>query len=148
MRRPVLHTGTTPHVSLSIDAWPAADLVLFWGGRQLDLDPAENRPAADAAFVDRPGLVLHGSADPRATPAMARHVYDQLYGPKTLVTFDGAGHGPLVRYDPAKWEAAVAAFLADVERAYVKPPKSPQFGPNGEPPDPLEVMLWMRSGKR
>ncbi len=26
MRRPVLHTGTTPHVSLSIEAWPAADL--------------------------------------------------------------------------------------------------------------------------
>ena len=26
MRRPSLHTGTTPHVSLSIEAWPAADL--------------------------------------------------------------------------------------------------------------------------
>ena len=26
MRRPSLHTGTTPHVSLSIEAWPAVDL--------------------------------------------------------------------------------------------------------------------------
>ena len=26
MRRPSLQTGTTPHVSLSIEAWPAADL--------------------------------------------------------------------------------------------------------------------------
>src|SRR5262245_49120933 len=28
MRRPSLHIGTSPHVSLSIEAWPAADLVM------------------------------------------------------------------------------------------------------------------------
>jgi alpha-beta hydrolase superfamily lysophospholipase len=126
--------------------WPAADLLLYWGGKQHQCDGFAHRPVSDAAFVDRPARVLHGSVDPVATPAMAEAVCEQFYGPKKRICFDGAG--PMIRSDPARWEAAMAEFLADVVRAYAPPARGPMPGPNGEQPDPAEVMMWMKGRKK
>lgn len=138
-----------------LPTWPGAELLVFWGGREHEFDGFAHRPADDAVFVDCPARVLHGSADPRATPAMVARVFDQILGPKKLITVAGAGHEPLVRFDPATWEAEMAEFLAAIAKAYVPPrpyiragPDGRLVGPDGEPADPVDVMLRLRAGKK
>lgn len=96
---------------LGVPTWPAAELVVFWGGRQVGIDGFAHRPAADAGAVTCPALVLHGTHDPRATGPMVAAVFDRLAGPKTRADFDGAGHEPLARFDRERWRRAVGDFL-------------------------------------
>jgi alpha-beta hydrolase superfamily lysophospholipase len=97
--------------AMSLPGWPAAGLVVFWGGRQVGFDGFAHNPAADAAAVTCPALVLFGSADDRATPDMVRAVAEALAGPARRVEFAGAGHESLLRFDRTAWEAEVGRFL-------------------------------------
>ncbi|MFO0849474.1 MAG: alpha/beta fold hydrolase [Gemmataceae bacterium] len=97
--------------------WPAAELLVFWGGRQHGFDGFALRPADDAARVPCPALVFHGSADPRATPEMVRRVYAPLPGRKSLVTIEGVGHTPIAHAAPDRWAEAVGPFLDEIAKS-------------------------------
>jgi hypothetical protein len=58
--------------------------------------------------------MLHGGADPRATRAQARVVFDALPGRKQFVDFPGVEHRSLYRESPDAWTRAVDAFLTAV----------------------------------
>jgi alpha-beta hydrolase superfamily lysophospholipase len=103
--------------AMGLPAWPGAELLVFWGGRQHGFDGFAHHPADDAAAVRCPALVLHGSADPRAPTDGVRRVFDRLNGPKRLVTVEGAGHVPLAHTDPDRWEAELRGFLSEVENS-------------------------------
>jgi alpha-beta hydrolase superfamily lysophospholipase len=96
--------------AMGVPAWPAAELVVFWGGAQVGIDGFGHNPADDAAAVRCPAVMLHGDRDRRATPEMVRAVFDSLGGPKAITAFP-AGHEPLARVDPGRWRAAVRAGL-------------------------------------
>lgn len=97
--------------------WPAAELLVFWGGRQHGFDGFALRPADDAARVPCPALVFHGSADPRATPEMVRRVFAPLPGRKSLVTIEGVGHTPVAHAAPDRWAEAVGPFLDEIAKS-------------------------------
>jgi alpha-beta hydrolase superfamily lysophospholipase len=98
--------------AMGMPSFPAAQLLVFWGGRHLGFDGFSHNPTDDAEGVHCPALVLAGSNDTRATPAQVRAVYDNLPGPKRWHLLDGAGHEPLRARAPAEWEKEVSEFLA------------------------------------
>jgi pimeloyl-ACP methyl ester carboxylesterase len=100
--------------AIGVPAFPSAELLVFWGGRQAGVDGFGLNPVKDAASLRAPALFLHGAEDRRATLAQARRVHAAVPVEKALRVFDGAGHGPLASQRPADWRAAVADFLQQV----------------------------------
>jgi hypothetical protein len=91
---------------------PASELLLFWGGVQLGVNPFDHNPVEYAARVEVPTLLLYGEHDPWILPAEQDALAAALRGPVSLVRFPGQGHGgPYVYADPARWDEAVRAFL-------------------------------------
>lgn len=90
---------------------PGAELLLFWGGLDLGLDPWSHAPRRYAARVRPPVLLLQGELDPTVPPAEAAALQAAFPGPTRRVDFPGAGHVSLLGADPARWRTEVAAFL-------------------------------------
>jgi pimeloyl-ACP methyl ester carboxylesterase len=101
---------------LHVPAFPAAQLLVFWGGWQMGFDGFAHNPADDAAGVRCPALVMHGRGDRRARLPDAQRVHARLAGAKTFVTFDDAGHEPYVKRHRDEWRAAVQKLLLDSDR--------------------------------
>ena len=97
---------------LGLPASPGAELLLFWGGLELGVDPWTHDPQAFASSVRCPALQLHGEQDPTVSTEQAQALQAALAGPRALVRFPAAGHESLLGADPARWRGAVADFLA------------------------------------
>ena len=95
---------------LGAPAFPAAELLVFWGGQQAGFNGFRLNPVADAAQVAVPALVLCGRRDARATEAQVRSVFEALAGPKQLVVFSAA-HESFAAGHPRKWQFVIDAFL-------------------------------------
>ena len=52
----------------------------------------EVNPAAAAAFISAPVLIIHGENDLETSPEHARRIFAALNGPKRLILVAGAGH--------------------------------------------------------
>lgn len=98
--------------SMGVPAFPNAELLVFWGGRQFGFNGFTHNPVDYARSLTCPALFLHGTDDPRATLAEGRRVYEAATGPKQFVTFDGVGHDSYAASQPDAWQAAVRTFLA------------------------------------
>ena len=124
--------------AMGLPSFPAAELLVFWGGRQAGFDGFAHRPVAYAARVDAPLLLLHGAEDPRATVEQARAVAEaadgvadssETRGPgseTSLHVFPGAGHEPLLSVDPDAWHAAVSDLLSRAGTSTDPPPPHPE----------------------
>jgi hypothetical protein len=106
------HTVARRFRSAGVPAFPAADLLVFWGGVQQGFNGFRHNPVAYAAGVRVPTLVFHGERDDTVSLDEARSVVDRLAGPKRLVIVPGAGHGGFLRARRREWREAVASFLA------------------------------------
>lgn len=101
--------------TMGLPAFPAARLLVFWGGIETGFDAFGHNPCEYARRVTCPTLFLHGARDPRATVDDARRVFDNISAPKQFITFDGADHEDLLHFGPEQWHSAVAAFLGSTE---------------------------------
>ena len=97
--------------AMHVPSFPCAELLVFWGGRQMGFDGFGHNPVDYAANVACPSLVMHGGGDARAHLADARQVFDRLAGPKRFVEFPHAGHEPYVKRNREEWRAAVSGML-------------------------------------
>jgi uncharacterized protein len=108
----LLHTTRHRFEALGLPASPAAELLLFWGGVQLGLDPFAHNPVRYAPQVTVPTLLLYGEHDPWILPVERQALAEALAGPVTVITFPGQGHGgPYVYANPELWDTSVRAFL-------------------------------------
>lgn len=98
--------------AMGVPAFPAAELLVFWGGWQRGFDGFAHNPVAYAPSLKCPALFLHGSGDLRATVQQARRVYAAAAGPKQFVEFAGIGHASYAASRFDQWHAAVTDFLA------------------------------------
>jgi alpha-beta hydrolase superfamily lysophospholipase len=94
--------------------FPAAELLVFWGGLQHGYSGFDHNPVDYAAAVACPALFLHGELDIRVSPTEAREVFDRLAGEKTWKLVEGAGHENLSVARPEEWRSAVEKFLGVV----------------------------------
>jgi uncharacterized protein len=95
-----------------LPAFPAADLLVFWGGVQQGYNALAFRPYECARGVVSPTLLMNGDADPWVTLDEARTIFDRLGGPKELHVFHGLGHQSFQRARPEDWTRAISVFLA------------------------------------
>jgi uncharacterized protein len=98
---------------MGLPSFPAAELLVFWGGRQFGFNGFGNNPVEFAASVRCPILFLHGTEDPRAHLAEARQVYDAVPGRKVFKEFSGIGHAATVVPYRREWKKAMRQFLKD-----------------------------------
>jgi uncharacterized protein len=106
--------STTRHRfdAMGLPGSPVAELLLFWGGVQLGVDPFSHNPVAFAQRIDVPVLLLYGEHDPWIVPAERQALAGAFGGPVQLVTFPGQGHGgPYVYANPDLWDTTVRGFL-------------------------------------
>lgn len=106
--------NTTRHRfdAYGIPGSPAAEVLLFWGGVQLGVNPFAHNPVDYAGQVTAPMLLLYGEHDPWILPAERDALRTAVRGPVDLVVFPHQGHGgPYVYNDPVLWDAEVRTFL-------------------------------------
>lgn len=96
---------------LHVPAFPAAELLTFWGGHQWGFNGFRHNPVEYAAHLTCPVLMMHGDQDDRARHSEARRVAAALQIPPTFVTFVGAGHESYLALDRERWLAAVKEML-------------------------------------
>jgi alpha-beta hydrolase superfamily lysophospholipase len=99
---------------MGVPAFPAAELLVFWGGRQGGFSGFAHDPAEYARACTSPALLQYGEEDRNATPTDGRAIYERLAGPKEFVAYPGVGHVSLLAADPARWKSSVARFLDSV----------------------------------
>jgi dipeptidyl aminopeptidase/acylaminoacyl peptidase len=97
---------------MNLPSFPAAELLVFWGGIQIGFSGFEHNPVDYARACDCAALVLHGAEDKNARPEEGRAVFDNLTGSKEMVIFPGVGHTSLYEADAAQWRMVVGQFLA------------------------------------
>jgi alpha-beta hydrolase superfamily lysophospholipase len=98
---------------MGVPSFPAAQLLVFWGGVQAGFSAFDHNPVDYAHACKCPALVLHGAEDRHALPAEGRAIYENLAGSKEMVEFAGAGHTSLLEASPEQWNSAVSQFLAN-----------------------------------
>jgi alpha-beta hydrolase superfamily lysophospholipase len=96
---------------MGVPSFPAAEMLVFWGGVQVGFSGFDHNPVEYARSCDCAALVLHGADDRHATLEEGRAVYENLTGSKEMVVFAGAGHTSLLAANREQWTAAVGQFL-------------------------------------
>lgn len=97
--------------SMGLPAFPAAHLLVFWGGRQWGFNGFKNNPVDYATALNCPALFMHGADDPRAELPDGKRVFNAAPEPKTFVEFPDVGHEAYVSKYPEKWKAAVSNIV-------------------------------------
>ncbi|MBT3295790.1 MAG: alpha/beta fold hydrolase [Verrucomicrobia bacterium] len=96
-------------------SFPSAQLLMFWAGRQWDVNSFAHKPVDYAASLTCPVLFMHGTADPRAKLVEGRRVFEAAPEPKQFLAFEAVAHNAYVTARPTQWKTAVAALI---EKAY------------------------------
>jgi hypothetical protein len=96
---------------MEVPAFPSAELLVFWGGRQWGFDGFDHNPFAYAASVRCPVLFMHGARDPRVRLTEARRVFEAIPGTKEFVTFEQSGHESHLSKNAEQWRSAVGRFI-------------------------------------
>jgi dipeptidyl aminopeptidase/acylaminoacyl peptidase len=97
---------------MGVPSFPAAELLVFWGGVQVGFWGFDHNPVEYARCCDCAALVLHGAEDRNAKLEEGRAIYENLSGRKEMVVFARAGHTSLLAADRGQWTEAVGQFLA------------------------------------
>jgi alpha-beta hydrolase superfamily lysophospholipase len=97
---------------MGVPAFPAAELLVFWGGVQAGISGFSHNPVEYARACNCAALVLHGTEDQNARLEEGRAIFNNLAGSKEMVEFAGAGHTSLYKVEAELWTAVVGQFLA------------------------------------
>jgi len=96
---------------MHVPSFPAARLLVYWGGVQAGFSAFEHNPEQYARACRVSALALHGEADLHTKLAEGRAVFDNLAGPKEWLAFPDTPHVALHGADPTRWRNGVAKFL-------------------------------------
>lgn len=92
--------------------FPFTDLFMLWGAAQNDFWTYGHNPEEYAGHISCPALLLYGEKDNRVPRAETDRIYQNLAGPKRLVTFPESGHESYLKQYTLEWTEAVGTFLA------------------------------------
>lgn len=107
----LLNTVRDRFQAMRLPAFPAADLLVFWGGVQYGFNEFAHNPSDYARAIKCPTLLLYGKQDRRVKMSEVNILFKNLGGPKQLVSFAAAGHESLIAADADRWKQNMAQFL-------------------------------------
>lgn len=93
---------------LRLFLWPS----VFIGGPMTGVNPFKIVVSHALERIDKPTLVLHGSADSLATVDAAEANFAALKGPKKLVIFEGRNHSEARWEEPERYFNEIEEYLA------------------------------------
>jgi uncharacterized protein len=106
----LINTARNRFNLMGLPAFPAAELLVFWGGVQQGFNGFEHNPVEYARSVKCPVLMMHGERDSRVTAEQARSIFDNLDGLKRFRLFD-VSHEVIAVARPEEWREQVIDFL-------------------------------------
>ncbi|MFK7970570.1 MAG: alpha/beta fold hydrolase [Bacteroidia bacterium] len=109
----MLQTSKNRFNKLGAPSFPAAHLLVFWGGIENGFWGFSHNPKRYAESVDVPSLLIYGEQDDRVTRHEIDAVYERLAGKKQLVLLPKAGHANYLQTEKRAWQTAVANFLRE-----------------------------------
>lgn len=101
---------------LGAPSFPAAHLLLFWGGWLRGFDAFSFKPAEDAESVRCPVLLMQGDQDRRVLVEEARNIERGLGSRGRLHVLRDVGHELYVEARPDEWKRLVREHLDALER--------------------------------
>jgi alpha-beta hydrolase superfamily lysophospholipase len=105
-------TVASRFTAMGLPAFPAADLLLFWGSVQMGFNGFRHNPEEYARAVRSPVLQMHRAKDTRVTQEHAEAIFRNLGGEKEFQVFDAVGHESYFAKRPEVWKKTVSTFLA------------------------------------
>jgi alpha-beta hydrolase superfamily lysophospholipase len=117
----LLTTVKARFATMGVPSFPAAHLMVFWGGLQRGYNAFRHNPVDYACRVRCPVLLLHGRDDRRVRCREAEAVFAALAGDKEMQYFGGLGHESFAAQRPDEWKGYVAAFLHNHTLAHGRP---------------------------
>lgn len=96
---------------VGLPTFPMAELIVFWGSVQHQVNGFSHNPVTYAYQVRCPTLLFHGKLDKWTTVAEVEEIASNLRGSKQVVIFSTAGHAILVTADKKLWYQNVEKFL-------------------------------------
>ena len=96
---------------MNAPAFPMAGLLVFWGGVQNGFWGFSYKPTEYAKKVTIPTLLMYGEKDEKVSRKETDNIYNNLSGPKKLVTFSKAGHENYLIDHKEDWVKVVRSFL-------------------------------------
>ena len=123
----MLGTVRNRFAAMGVPSFPAAELLVFWGGRQFGFNGFAHDPVEYAKSLECHALFLHGADDPRATLAEGRRVFEASPSRwKSFCVFENVGHDSYLANQPDRWRAAVRPFIhLFIEPNLIPPEDSP-----------------------
>ncbi len=118
----MLNTIRNRFDDVPIPSFPSAQLLVFWGGRQLGFNGFAHKPRDYAKSVQCPALIMHGALDPKVRVEEAQRVFAAIPAVKEFKLFPRAGHGSYAAASPSEWESTVARFISEAPPAPRPPP--------------------------
>ncbi|MEO0790765.1 MAG: alpha/beta hydrolase, partial [Bacteroidota bacterium] len=106
----LLQTAKNRFENMGVPSFPAAHLLVFWGGVENGFWGFGHNPANYSKKVQIPTLLIYGELDGRVKRAEIDDIYANLAGKKELVLFPTAGHGNYLEVDETKWVETVRSF--------------------------------------
>ncbi|UPT66853.1 MAG: lysophospholipase [Sphingobacteriales bacterium JAD_PAG50586_3] len=97
---------------MGVPAFPMAKLLMFWGCVQTGCNLFTHSPANYAKKVKVPTLLLWGEQDDKVNREEIDAIYNNLAGPKRLITYPNARHESYLNKYSSEWQSDVAGFLA------------------------------------
>ncbi|UBF27196.1 alpha/beta hydrolase [Kovacikia minuta CCNUW1] len=97
--------------AMRLPSFPAAELIVWWGGWQQGINGFAHNPVESAKEIECPTLLIYGEDDKRVTLQEVKSIFDHLPGQKQFAVFSGIGHGSLAIDNPVKWKQQVQNFL-------------------------------------
>jgi len=107
----LLTTAQNRFAAMGLPAFPAAPLLVFWGGVQGGFDGLGFIPAESARQVRCPVLVMHGERDPRVTLPQMEQLVQNLNPSRQFKVFPGLAHQSYIAAAPDAWHGSVQDFL-------------------------------------
>ena len=81
---------------------------------RLGISPSQLCPIDQLEEIHCPILIAAGDSDQHTTIEETRRIFERTNEPKRQVIFEGAGHVDLLKFDQAKYENQIVAFLNEI----------------------------------
>jgi len=107
----LLQTSKNRFERMGVPAFPAAHLLVFWGGIENGFWGFSHSPAEFSKSIRTPSMMIYGEKDARVNRSENDRIYENLAGEKHLLVFPEAAHGNYFDKDLEKWKRNVKSFL-------------------------------------
>lgn len=107
----LLKTTQNRFASMGAPAFPAAHLLVFWGGFINEFNGFRHNPATYATSITAPALYISGEEDERVFPSDLAEIVEAHAGLKQQWMVPSAGHEDYWPIDSLGWQRAVQQFL-------------------------------------